>query len=50
MPQLSEQDKILMKSFDLKEDELAEAKYNLFGFFEVLYRIDKRLNENKHKV
>jgi len=50
MPALSDTDKILMKSFDLAESDLEDAKSNLFGFFEILYRIDKRMNENKQKI
>lgn len=48
MSELSEADKKFMKALNLREEDLAEAKYNLVGFFEVLYRIDERLrNENK---
>ena len=42
---------IFMKEFDLKnEKEFLEARHNLLGFFNVLYKIDQRLKrENKKK-
>jgi hypothetical protein len=45
MPQLSDIDKKFMADLNIKEEDLAEAKYNLFGFFEVLYGIDQRLRK-----
>ena len=33
----------LIEAFDLKEDEVFEARHNLLGAFMVLYRIDERL-------
>lgn len=33
----------LIESFDLKEDEVFEARHNLLGAFMVLYKIDERL-------
>ncbi|MFA5248171.1 MAG: hypothetical protein WC415_02925 [Patescibacteria group bacterium] len=47
MPQISDIDKKFMADLNIKEEDLAEAKYNLIGFFEVLYGIDKRLREEK---
>lgn len=39
----------LIEDLGVKEEDLFEAKYNLLGFFEVLYRIDKRLNNENIK-
>ena len=51
MDKISEQDKKFMKSLNLKEEDLAEAKENLFGFFGVLNRIYERLKkEGKLKL
>jgi hypothetical protein len=33
----------LIEAFDLKENEVFEARHNLLGFFMSLYKIDKRL-------
>jgi hypothetical protein len=33
----------LIEAFDLKEDEVFEARHNLLGAFMVLYKIDERL-------
>lgn len=49
MDNISWADKKIIKTFSLKEDELEEAKYNLFGLFEVLYRIDQRLKKEKEE-
>ena len=40
--------KCLIKDLGVKEEDLFEARYNLLGFFEVLYRIDKRLKEKQN--
>ncbi len=40
----------LINALGVKEEDLFEAKYNLLGFFEVLYRIDKRLNNKENKA
>ncbi|MFA5124743.1 MAG: hypothetical protein WC473_02880 [Patescibacteria group bacterium] len=45
---MDDKDKKFAESFDLKEEEVAEAKNNLVGFFEVLYNINERL-KNKEK-
>ena len=37
----------LIEALGIEKKDLTEAKYNLFGFFEVLHRIDKRLKKNK---
>ena len=42
MPLISNIDIEFMKDLNIKEEDLAEAKYNLVGFFEVLYGIDQR--------
>ena len=38
-------DKILMEAFDLSEDEVLEAKYNLLGFYGTLQKIKWRLEK-----
>jgi hypothetical protein len=40
--------KCLIEDLGVKKEDLFEAKYNLLGFFEVLYRIDKRLKEKEN--
>lgn len=35
----------LIDAFDLKEDEVEDARFNLFGFFQTLQKIEKRLIE-----
>ena len=35
----------LVDAFGLKPDEVADARYNLLGFFSVLYKIDQRLKK-----
>lgn len=46
MSQIAElEQKGIVKALGVKQDELFEAKINLLGFFDVLYRIDKRLKE-----
>lgn len=52
MPQISKlEQKGLVEALCVKPNELFEAKTNLLGFFDVLYRIETRLNnkngENK---
>ena len=48
MAKISEvEQKGLVEALDIKQDDLSEAKTNLLGFFDVLYGIDKRLNEEK---
>ena len=52
MQHISElEQKGLVDALGVKQDDLFEAKTNLLGFFNVLYKIDKRLNnkngENK---
>ncbi|MBD3282348.1 MAG: hypothetical protein GF387_01950 [Candidatus Portnoybacteria bacterium] len=37
----------LIDAFDLKPDEVFEARYNLLGFFGVLQKIDQRLKKEK---
>ena len=38
----------LIEALGIEEKDLPEAKYNLFGFFSVLYKIDQRLKlQNK---
>lgn len=37
------QDSGLLEAFDLSNEEVFEAKRNLLGFFDVLYKIDQRL-------
>ncbi len=45
MPQISDIDREFMRDLDIKEEDLAEAKYNLIGFYEVLFQIDQELRE-----
>ncbi len=46
MPELSElEQKGLVEAFGLKPEEVADAGYNLLGFFSVLYKIDQRLKK-----
>ena len=48
IPELEQ--KGLIEALGVKQNELFEAKTNLLGFFDVLYKIDKRLkNENLQK-
>jgi hypothetical protein len=35
----------LLEAFNLQANEVLEAKSNLLGFFNALYKIDKRLKE-----
>lgn len=35
----------LVEALGIEEKDLAESKYNLLGFFEVLYEIDQRLKK-----
>ena len=35
----------LVEAFELKPEEVADARYNLLGFFGVLYKIDQRLKK-----
>lgn len=37
----------LIEAFNLNEGEVFEAKFNLFGFFGVLQKIDQRLEKEK---
>lgn len=37
----------LVEAFGLKPEEVADARYNLLGFFNVLYKIDERLKKEK---
>ena len=37
----------LVEALGVKEKDVFEAKFNLLGFFKVLYRIDKRLKNKK---
>ena len=39
----------LIEALDVKEKDVLEAKYNLLGFFNALYKIDKRLKEENKK-
>lgn len=49
MPQNSDKEVLEMLSQSkLSDEEVVEARNNLLGFFETLYRIDKRLREEKH--
>ena len=51
MPQISESEqKGLVEALGVKPNELFEAKHNLLGVFEVLFRIDKRLKEKQTKT
>lgn len=34
---------------ELSEQEVFEARHDFVGFFDLLYQIDKRLNENNDK-
>jgi hypothetical protein len=46
MSDLSDLEKVgLIETFKLRDNEVLEAKQNLLGFFNVLYKIDKRLKE-----
>ena len=49
MEKISEIDqKGIIEALGVKPEDLWEAKYNLLGFFGVLYKIDQRLRrENK---
>ncbi len=40
--------KCLIEDLGVKEEDIFEARYNLLGFFEVLYRIDQRLKNEKN--
>ena len=40
----------LIDALGIEKKDLFEAKHNLLGLFGVLYRIDKRLKENKQKT
>ena len=37
----------LVEALGVKEEDVSEAKYNLIGFFKILYRIDQRLKNKK---
>ena len=40
---------VFMKEFDLKDEkEFLEARQNLLGFFNVLYKIDQRLKKESN--
>lgn len=39
--------KFLIEKLQLKESEVFEARFNLLGAFNVLYKIDKRLREER---
>ena len=39
----------LIEALGIDEKDLSEAKYNLFGFFSVLYKIDQRLQAEKNQ-
>jgi hypothetical protein len=39
--------KCLVDDLGVKKEDLFEARFNLLGFFEVLYRIDQRLQNKK---
>jgi len=43
---------VFMKEFGLKDEkEFLEARHNLLGFFNVLYKIDQRLKrESNNKI
>jgi hypothetical protein len=45
MSNIFKEGKEFEETFRIREDELAEAKANLFGLFELLYKIDQRLKE-----
>ena len=40
--------KCLIEDLGVKKEDIFEARYNLLGFFEVLYRIDQRLQNEKN--
>ena len=39
----------LIKAFDLKEDEILDARYNLLGFFGTLNKIKNRIESEQVK-
>ena len=39
----------LIEAFGLSENEVYEAKYNLLGFFNALYKIDQRLKKEREE-
>lgn len=39
---------VLIEAFDLDENEVFEARYNLLGFFNVLNKINRRLINNEN--
>lgn len=48
MNELSELErKGLKEAFGLSDEELFEAKYNLLGLFNALYKIDQRLRQGQ---
>ena len=48
MKNISELDrKGLVEALGIKEEDVFEAKFNLIGFFKVLYRIDERLKKEE---
>lgn len=48
MSQISDlEQKGIIKALDVSQEDLFEAKFNLLGFFDVLYRIDQRLEKEK---
>ena len=48
MNELSELErKGLKEAFGLSDEELFEAKFNLLGLFQALYKIDERLRREK---
>ena len=50
MPNFEELErKCLIEDLGVKKEDLFEARYNLLGFFEVFYRIDKRLKKEQTK-
>jgi hypothetical protein len=40
-----EEKQVLMEAFDLSEDEVLEARYNLLGFYGTLQKIKWRLEK-----
>lgn len=50
MPELGELEKGLVEALSLKPDEIVEAKYNLLGFFNALYKIDQRLKKQAEEA
>ncbi len=40
----------LVEALKIKQEDIFEAKYNLLGFFETLYKIDKRLKEESKET